>query len=178
MKKLLVICGPSGSGKSHLEDELCEHFPKSYKSLLQYTTRPRREGDKLESYLFLNRVEDVDLLKTNGVRIVGETEIMGNYYGTFLNDEVDDSVVQTVVLNRMGIDNLLTSHLIQDYQIKILKVLASPNVTIPERAGRSQDYIRQEIESLQGLNSVTLVRDEEGFDYNRIHNLITNLFTA
>ena len=66
-KKLLVICGPSGSGKSYLENKLCELYPDKYTSLLQFTTRPRREEDKLDSYLFLGSVTDADLMKRPGL---------------------------------------------------------------------------------------------------------------
>ena len=175
-KKLLVICGPSGSGKSYLENKLCELYPDKYTSLLQFTTRPRREEDKLDSYLFLGSVTDADLMKRGGLKIIGETEIMNDVYGTFLNETVGPDVIQTVVLNRMGIDNLKNSPHLKDYKVKTLKVLASPEVEVPHRYGRTEDYIQKEIDSLMNVEDILITRTLDPFNYEDLDSAIQKLF--
>lgn len=176
MKKMLVLCGASGSGKSYLEDELCSRYPQDFVSLLQYTTRPRRTGDDLDTYLFLNSNTDVELMKRGGLKIIGETEILGNLYGTFLNESIGEDTVQTVVLNRTGIDNLYKNPVIKDYTIKVVKILTSPEVEVVKRLGRSIDYYKQEIESLEGVEDLTLIRTAKGFDYSKVRKQILDLF--
>lgn len=178
LKKLLVVCGPSGSGKSFLEDKLCTIFPDQYKSLLQYTTRARRPNDRLDTYLFLNSESDVELMKDAGLKIIGETEIMDSRYGTFLNDTLDDSVFQTVVLNRMGIDNLKNSPYLDDYEVKILEVVADKSVPVPHRFGRTEQYIEEELKSLEGLADLVLTRTTAYFNYHKVNEQIQNLFTS
>ena len=178
MKKLLVVCGPSGSGKSFLEDKLCAIFPDQYKSLLQYTTRARRPNDHLDTYLFLNSESDVELMKDAGLKIIGETEIMDSRYGTFLNDTLDESVIQTVVLNRMGIDNLKNSPYLDDYEVKILEVVADKSVPVPHRFGRTKEYIEEELKSLEGLADLVLTRTTASFNYHKVNEQIQNLFTS
>ncbi len=176
MKKMLVLCGASGSGKSYLEDKLCSLYPQDFVSLLQYTTRPRRKGDDLDTYLFLNSNTDVELMKRGGLKIIGETEILGNLYGTFLNESIGEDIIQTVVLNRTGIDNLYKNPVVKDYSIKVVKILTCPDVEILKRLGRSDDYYKQEIESLEGVEDLTLIRTSKGFNYQKIRKQILDLF--
>ena len=176
MKKMLVLCGAKKKKKSYLEDELCSRYPQDFVSLLQYTTRPRRTGDDLDTYLFLNSNTDVELMKRGGLKIIGETEILGNLYGTFLNESIGEDTIQTVVLNRKGIDNLYKNPVVKDYSIKVVKILTSPDVEVVKRLGRSEDYYKQEIESLEGVEDLTLIRTSKGFKYPEVRKQILDLF--
>ena len=174
MKKLLVICGASGSGKSHLEDGLAFFYPNTFKPLKQYTTRPRRPDDELESYVFVTKQEVELFHRDPEVKIIGETEINGNLYGTFLESFPDH--ISTIVLNRMGIDNIINHPHLRDYRVRILRVKAGEDIELAPREGRPAEFIQQEEESLDPVADLTLVRHIEGFDYEEILCQIQDLF--
>ena len=174
MKKLLVICGASGSGKSHLEDGLAFFYPDTFKPLKQYTTRARRPDDELESYVFLTKQEVELLHQESNTKIIGETEISGNLYGTFLENFPDH--ISTIVLNRMGIDNIINHPHLQDYRVRILRVKAGEDIELVTRERRPVEFIHQEEESLDPVADLTLVRHLEGFDYEKILLQIHDLF--
>jgi len=49
----LVICGPSGVGKSTILKKLLEEFPSAFGFSVSHTTRKPREGEQVISNLFL-----------------------------------------------------------------------------------------------------------------------------
>ena len=46
MARPLVLCGPSGSGKSSLMNKLTDEFPEAFGFSVSHTTRNPREGEK------------------------------------------------------------------------------------------------------------------------------------
>lgn len=77
---LLIVCGPSGVGKTSLCDALLEAHPRLTMSV-SYTTRERR-GDEVDkiAYHFIDDAE-FEQMRENG-RFAEWAEVHGNCYGT------------------------------------------------------------------------------------------------
>ena len=75
----LVICAPSGTGKTTLIRKLCQEFPLNFS--VSCTTRPPRPGEtEGRDYIFLDRAE---FLKKKCAGYFAEwAEVHGNFYGT------------------------------------------------------------------------------------------------
>ena len=174
-EKLLVICGPSGSGKSHLQRDLETRYPEKFVRLEQFTTRAQRPNDDLDSYIFVSDEADLDRDRYMIIDIIGRTEINGAKYGTLLGPTAAGQVGMAV-LNRMGIDSLNQSEVLKTgYEVKIVKVLPTEDVELPAREGRSEDFLKDEVASLEGVEDLTVYRTADGFAdevYEQIYNLV------
>jgi guanylate kinase len=126
---ILLLSGPSGSGKSSLLRELYKHIDNYYFSI-STTTRPIRSGeiDKKDYYFiseseFLKDVEDGYFLEW--------AEVHGNFYGTSLkqiqealNEDklvIFDIDVQGFISINKKLSHLITSVFITTPSIKVLK---------------------------------------------------------
>ncbi len=78
--KLIVISGPSGTGKTSICNELLKRLPNSAWSV-SATTRPRR-GHEVDGqhYRFMTRPEFLALKEAG--EFLETTEYLGEYYGT------------------------------------------------------------------------------------------------
>lgn len=78
--QVLVLCAPSGTGKSTLVKRLREEFPQVGFSI-SCTTRPPREGEQDgKDYYFLS-VDEFNEKLENG-EFAEWAEVHGNFYGT------------------------------------------------------------------------------------------------
>lgn len=77
----LVICGPSGSGKSSLLKRLMEEYPDTFGFSVSHTTRKPRPGEEHGVHYFYVSREDLEKRMQAGEFI--ETAVFsGNLYGT------------------------------------------------------------------------------------------------
>jgi len=84
---VLVVCGPSGTGKTTLVKMLMQEFPQIGYST-SYTTRLPRDGEiPGQDYHFVISEEFVTLQRTG--YFAEWAEVHGNYYGTPLNPTLD-----------------------------------------------------------------------------------------
>ena len=77
---LLVVCGPSGTGKTSLVHRLTEHEPSIYLSI-SHTTRPRRSREiDAQDYHFV----DLAIFETMVAReeMLEHAQVFGHHYGT------------------------------------------------------------------------------------------------
>ena len=82
-KKILVICGPSSSGKSTLEENLVKEYPELFHKLQQASTRRMREGESFgRPYIFMQD-ECFELFKPNLIGKLGivEDSLFKDKYG-------------------------------------------------------------------------------------------------
>ena len=86
--KLIILCGPSGSGKSSIVKFLLENN-KDLVLSISATTRSIREGEvDGKHYHFISEEEFLDKIK-NGEILEYEEVYPGKYYGT-LKNHIDD----------------------------------------------------------------------------------------
>jgi guanylate kinase len=84
---VLVVCGPSGTGKSTLVRMLMQEFPQIGYSI-SYTTRSQRAGEIPEhDYHFVGTEEFMKLQQTG--YFAEYAEVHGNFYGTPLKSTLD-----------------------------------------------------------------------------------------
>lgn len=106
MRKLILLIGPTCSGKSTLEKALNAN---GIPSIVSYTTRAPRTGEiDGVDYHFLTR-EDVDALEITG-QIVQKVEFTFQYYGSTL-DSIENafakSDVAVIVVEPTGLSQFL-----------------------------------------------------------------------
>lgn len=78
MINIITISGPSGTGKSTLEDILTESF--GFSRVISTTTRtPRFHEKEGVDYYFLDEAAFLDLMNRRG--LIEDTEVAGYYYG-------------------------------------------------------------------------------------------------
>lgn len=145
--KILLICGPSGSGKSFLTDKLTK-TPLFFK-LEQCTTRKKRKCENGSEYRFIDK-KYYDSIKKN---LIAKTVINDNYYGTipkFIKDKIG-----IVIVNKNGLEDFLNFAQDKDIDYFVLGVDSEIKV---KRQGRSLDFIKKEKESLIPFVNKWLVR--------------------
>lgn len=94
-KKILALCGISGTGKTTLRDKLVRN-PEFY-TMVQVTTRNKREGESPESYIFLTNSQ----YKYIEDKLVGKMQFHGNRYGTLMSSREDG--IGVIILNEAGL---------------------------------------------------------------------------
>lgn len=86
-KKIIVISGPSGVGKTTLYKQILELFSEIISFSISATTRPMRNGEICgKDYYFLNEKQFHKLIKEKA--FVEWEQVHGKYYGT-LKTELD-----------------------------------------------------------------------------------------
>lgn len=149
--KIIIISGPSGSGKGTVISAL----PELYKKTISFTTRairPDIEADGVD-YFFISH-DEFNQLKSNG-NILEFNYFDGNYYGT--------SRLQITELIQKGYNAVLdvdvhgAINIKKEYPEALMIFLMSPNVFVQERRLR-----RREKNSEQSIK-------------NRIHEAVNEL---
>jgi len=147
--KALLVCGPSGSGKSTLVKRLIRQYPDTYIKAVQYTTRPRREGEAADEYKFVSPEEFEQVSKS----LVGVTHINGNSYGSIMNP--DEQRIQIFILNKDGIvDFQFLTAAISERHVKTLGVSRDFEKCCLARPSRSPEYIRSEFATFKFADKV------------------------
>ncbi|GAA5846045.1 hypothetical protein JCM9279_004768 [Rhodotorula babjevae] len=84
----VVICGPSGTGKSTLLKKLFNEFPDKFGFSISHTTRAPRPGEERGvSYHYVSRESFVELVAQDG--FIEHAEFSGNMYGTSVKSVED-----------------------------------------------------------------------------------------
>lgn len=166
MKKLLIICGPSGAGKNYIERELVELSPignYTFKKLEQVTTRKRRNDE--DPYTFVSKEEYKELeSKLIAKSVIVDSEGETNYYGTKPEFSDDDNVIHTVIANRKGIDDLLKYIDESDEEIKKF-VLMIDSSNPKTRENRDLEFIVEERRKLNEVFDSFLINFPEQDSY-------------
>jgi guanylate kinase len=85
-KQVVVIAGPSGSGKNAVIEELLKRYPRC-SLLINATTRPKREGEKDGvDYHFLSTEEFKKKIDSGDILEYRHVPALGTYYGTYRPD--------------------------------------------------------------------------------------------
>ena len=102
--QLIVICGPSGVGKSTISNQLKEQFGVSY--VVSVTTRPKlAEDEKGKKYEYVTVAEFFSRLDKD--EFLEYAQVHGNYYGTPKHPTLDDLAAGKDVLLEIDVQGAL-----------------------------------------------------------------------
>jgi guanylate kinase len=145
-RKLFIIFGRSGTGKSTIVRRFNERNPGLIKTIVTTTTRPMRDGEvDGVNYHFKTKEQFERLIAEDG--LVEYVEYSGNYYGT-TKDEFDYTRDNIIVLEPNGIANIEKMYKdtftifkieIEASDARILERLLNRNSTVEEIARRFRD---------------------------------------
>ena len=77
---LIVLSGPSGSGKNTVCDELKKNNPNIWESISMTSRRPRKGEENGKAYYFVSEAEFEENIKED--KMLEYAKFAGNYYGT------------------------------------------------------------------------------------------------
>lgn len=172
-KKVLVICGPSQSGKTTVMQNLINDYPSKYHYAIACTTRPRRNYEFQGKDYFFIEPSEYDLCKD---LMVFKTQFADNYYGT-TKDQLLDDVVNIVIANEEAIDEFKQSNgegSYSDLDIVIIG-LRKDDITL-EREGRTSDHIRMEFDVLRKSDVTINIKPQKYVSTELVNDLSDLLF--
>lgn len=145
-RKLLLICGVSGSGKTYIEKLLVEsNEGYKFNKLNQVTTRLPRNLEEVNNrvYTFLDH-DLYDILDSTDI-LTAKTNVNGNRYGTILNLKEDH--INTVIVNSNGIKDII--HFIHRNKLDIdVFTICIDSDVLERREGRNDDFLEKERQEL------------------------------
>lgn len=144
--KLILIVGPSGSGKGTVINRLKSIFP-GFAYPVSYTTRDMREGEvDGEVYNFIAKEKFEDMIKNNEFL---EYAIVhsNNYYGTSKNDILDPLKSGAMVVREVDIQGFHSiSDLIPDENLVSIFMKVSDEDDLKGRILRRGEISDEELE--------------------------------
>ena len=117
--KTLIICGPSGSGKSMLEKNLVADFPSTFHKMQQCSTRTMRSGERYgDPYVFIGR-DTFEFMKDRLVGRIGleKASQFKDLYGTIPDFKPDR--VNTIILAAEGVRDYLGGGVIKELEQRL-----------------------------------------------------------
>ncbi len=163
MKKVIAICGKSGSGKDSILKGVLNKKPEVFAPIVSYTTRPKREGEiEGVDYYFITSKQMASKIM-NG-EMLEATSFNGWVYGTSIDSLKDDKVnigvynlegLEYLIENKNEIDSLIF-YIDASNKIRLLRSLnreENPDVDeIIRRYGTDKtdflDFIPSEIDAM------------------------------
>jgi hypothetical protein len=151
--RFLVLAAPSGTGKTYLLETLINKYDNLFYKVPQVTTRDKREDEKEDTYIFLNK-EEYDEIEND---LIGKTVINGKYYGSLPNK--NDHRIGIIILNEAGFIDFKKSIRFKSDYLSI--GLYKPIEYIPvKREGRDEEYLKQEQKVLNMCDIVFNLKDD------------------
>jgi hypothetical protein len=160
---IFAFSGPSGSGKSHLLDELLSRYPSHTAKWQQFTTRPRRPGEDSSQYVFL-KLPQYESMRPD---LTCRTDFGGNRYGTMPEAFLEEKAILTIA-DAKGLLDLEEDVALHNQtphgkegkfgpgKVRLIKVFFHYAVSEEEvgrrgRSGRSIESIALELKNLEGF---------------------------
>ena len=103
---ILVLCGPTGSGKTFIAemlsandmgDYIVSSNPPVFHKPMQVTTRKQRDIEDCDSYLFLKSTDDYKSLNMDS-KLTAKTYFNDNYYGTLMSNMIHGKNAWNVIV--------------------------------------------------------------------------------
>lgn len=162
LPRLLVICGPSGSGKSVLEQGLVNNIFNVdgshilFKKLIQVTTRKPRQNEVYGNpYIFVSD-EEFERIRPDLIGRVGlsENTIFDSKYGTIVDTNRNSKLIYTAIFAEEAISDLI-ENAFHRYDIFILGINGDDSMLLhSRREGRDLEFINKERTVLNKANLV------------------------
>jgi len=131
---LILIMGPSGSGKGFLTSILRNKLGDKIHSAVSCTTRVKRPKEiEGETYFFLSLIEFKKKIENN--EFLEWAEYSGNHYGTLKAEVLEPLRAGSVVVREVEIQGVLA----------IREIIPDENITIIYIDGGSWDQLRERI---------------------------------
>lgn len=105
---VVVLCGPSGSGKDTIRDKLFENYPDLFVPMKSHLTRSPRPGEEARKDLIFVTLPEFERLIEMGT-MVQYAKYLENYYGTSwnsLNEAKAEQKVPVLILNIDGVKQM------------------------------------------------------------------------
>jgi guanylate kinase len=150
-KKVLVLVGVSGSGKSVLEKNCIKKYPGLFNKLYQVSTRDKREPLE-DSYLFLTK----KFYKKFQDFLWGKTEINGDLYGTI--PDLRKNKINTIILNEKGLKDFLDKA-DPDVEFFVLGLDIDFDDLPVKRKNRGEEHLEEEREVLKYAEYTYKIQD-------------------
>ena len=158
MKKFILLCGISGSGKSFIANRLEKQEVNkkvNFKKLKQVTTREIRE-DEIDGvdYMFLSDYQYNNMKHD----LISKTEFYDRKYGTIddsLDSTEDTDNVSIIVVNREGRDSSVRDieNKYGDNALTLTIQIVNDSPTV-FRIGRDEEALKKEKEDLDEVTDV------------------------
>ena len=162
--KLLMILGPSGSGKDTLMNLLKDKHPDKFIKCISYTTRsPRKDEKQGQNYYYISK-ENFKKLDSEH-KIIGKFEKYGNFYGTSI-DLINENIKKykdKIIYFDYNIETAIKTLEIQSLKFNYIAIVP-PNIKELEKRliGRKSEtkdsllqrinYAKKELEMIDKAN--------------------------
>lgn len=146
--QVLIICGPSMSGKTTLMNSILQKYPDEFYKLEQITTRPQREDEVNGKDYYFVELSDFELIKKD---LIFRCEFANNFYGTI--PEFNPDKIGIAVVNEQGIKDGLNKA--EEKQLKFFIIgLNKADIPLNGRPGRTEEDVKNEFSVLRYANKV------------------------
>lgn len=170
-RMLIIISGPSGSGKGTIIKEFLKRYPEVCYSV-SYTTRPRREGEEDgKDYYFIDKKEFEELIKKDF--FIEWAKVYDYYYGTSKEYILKKLKEKKDVLLEIEIQGAKKIREIFDKKETIFIFILPPDFNelkrriINRKRGESDDEINKRIEFAKQE-----IEESKNYDYIIINDRI------
>jgi guanylate kinase len=155
-KRIIVIEGPSGTGKDTIIKKLIEKFPDKYEKITSYTTREKRDGEiDGQVYNFIDRQTFKDKFE-NG-EIFEFTKRHGSYRG--MSKSLINKIIDNGKIALKDVDNIGMRAIKSVYEGQVLTIFITAK----------KEIIR---ERLTGRGGAIEDIEQRLHDYDLIHNYV------
>ena len=167
-KQVVVIAGPSGSGKNSVIDALIAQCPRCER-LVTATTRAPREGEKNGvDYHFLSKEEFTRALERGDILEHRYVEALDTHYGAYKPDLESRLALGETVLAHLDI--IGARYLKEHYNATTIFILPDSFERLEERVrGRNKGMTDEEIEARMRIARVEMDEHAPEYDYQIVN---------